>query len=70
MPVQPLGREDPLEEETAIHASILTWRIPWTKELGTKIYQWFLIFADRRGFREQTLCRLRGTSEDWGCGGR
>ena len=34
MPVQPLGREDPLEEETAIHASILAWRIPWTKELG------------------------------------
>ena len=34
MPVQPLGREDPLEEETVIHASILTWRIPWTKELG------------------------------------
>ena len=26
--VQPLGWEDPLEEGTAIHSSILTWRIP------------------------------------------
>ena len=28
-----LGWEDPLEEETATHSSILTWRIPWTKKL-------------------------------------
>ena len=26
------GSEDPLEEEMAIHSSILTWRIPWTEE--------------------------------------
>ena len=32
--VQPLGREDPLEKEMAIHFSILAWRIPWTKEPG------------------------------------
>ena len=32
--VQSLGREDPLEEETATHSSILAWRIPWTKEPG------------------------------------
>ena len=24
--------EDPLEEETATHSSILAWRIPWTEE--------------------------------------
>ena len=30
--VQSLGREDPLEKETATHASILAWRIPWTEE--------------------------------------
>ena len=30
--VQSLGREDALEEAT--HASILTWRIPWTEEPG------------------------------------
>ena len=32
--VQFLGREDPLEEEMAIHSSILAGRIPWTEEPG------------------------------------
>ena len=32
--VQSLGREDPLEEEMAIHSSILAWRTPWTEEPG------------------------------------
>ena len=32
--VQSLGREDPLEKETAIHSSILAWEIPWTEEPG------------------------------------
>ena len=27
--VQSLGWEDPLEEEMAIHSSILVWKIPW-----------------------------------------
>ena len=27
-----LGREDPLEEEMAIHSSTLAWKIPWTEE--------------------------------------
>ena len=31
--VQFLGWEDPLEEEMAIHCSILAWKIPWTEEL-------------------------------------
>ena len=26
--VQPLGREDPLEDEMAAHSSTLAWRIP------------------------------------------
>ena len=30
--VQPLGWEDPLEKEMATHASILSWRTPWTEE--------------------------------------
>ena len=34
MQVQSLGQEDPLEEEMAIHLSILTWKIPWTEESG------------------------------------
>ena len=32
--VRPLGWEDPLEEEMAIHSSILSWEIPWTGEPG------------------------------------
>ena len=28
------GREDPLEEGTATHSSVLAWRIPWTEEPG------------------------------------
>ena len=27
-----LGLEDPLEEDMAIHSSILAWRIHWTEE--------------------------------------
>ena len=29
-----LGQEAPLEKEMAIHSSILSWKIPWTEELG------------------------------------
>ena len=29
-----LGGEDPLEEGTATHSSILIWRMPWTEEPG------------------------------------
>ena len=32
--VQSLSPEDPLEEGTATHSSILTWRTPWTEEPG------------------------------------
>ena len=32
--VQSLCQENPLEEEMAIHSSILAWRIPWTEEPG------------------------------------
>ena len=32
--IQPLGWEDPLEEEMAIHSSFLAWEIPWTEEPG------------------------------------
>ena len=34
MQVRSLGGEDPLEEEMAIHSSILAWEIPWTEEPG------------------------------------
>ena len=32
--VKSLGQEDPLEKGTAIHSSILAWRIPWTEKPG------------------------------------
>ena len=32
--VRSLGQEDPLEEGTATHSSILAWRIPMTEEPG------------------------------------
>ena len=32
MRVQSRGGEDPLEESTAMHSSILAWRIPWAEE--------------------------------------
>ena len=32
--VRSLGQEDPLEEGTATHSSILAWRIPCTEEPG------------------------------------
>ena len=32
--VPPLGQEDPLEKEMAIHSSTLAWKIPWTEEPG------------------------------------
>ena len=32
--VQFLHKEDPLEKGMATHSSILSWRIPWTKEPG------------------------------------
>ena len=30
--IQPLGREDPLQEEMTIHSSLLAWEILWTEE--------------------------------------
>ena len=32
--VQSLGQKDPLEKGMETHSSILSWRIPWTEELG------------------------------------
>ena len=30
--IQPLGEEDPLEEEMTTHSSILAWEIPGTED--------------------------------------
>ena len=29
-----LGREDPLEEDTGTHSSVLAWRIAWPEQPG------------------------------------
>ena len=36
MQVQSLGWEDSLEDGTAIHCSVLAWRIPQTEELQSR----------------------------------
>ena len=51
MPVLSLGLEVPLEEEMAIHSSILAWRIPWAEESGR---------LQSMGLQSQT--RLKGHS--------
>ena len=40
MQIRSLGLEDPLENEMAVHSSILAWRIPWTEEPGGLYSQW------------------------------
>ena len=40
MQVRSLGWEDPLEEDTATHSSILAWRIPWAEEPGGLYSPW------------------------------
>ena len=40
MQVQSLGQDDPLEEEMAIHTSVLAWGIPWTQEPGGATKSW------------------------------
>ena len=37
---QPVGREDPLEKETATHCSILAWEFPWAEESGRLQSMW------------------------------
>ena len=32
--IQPVGWEDPLEEEMVTHFDIFSWKIPWTEEPG------------------------------------
>ena len=34
MQVRSLHREDPLEQEMAIHSNIIAWESPWVEELG------------------------------------
>ena len=42
-----VGREDPLEKETATQSSILAWKIPWTAEPGGPRGPWSRKESDR-----------------------
>ena len=44
--VQSLGREDPLEKETATHSSTPAWKIPWMEEPGRLYSLWDLKESD------------------------
>ena len=33
------GQEDPLEEDMAMHSSILAWRVPWTEEPSATVHR-------------------------------
>ena len=49
--VRSLGQEEPLEEGTATHSSVLVWRIPWTEE----------------GYSPQRMQRVRQDWKDSAC---
>ena len=52
--VRSLGQEDPLEEGTATHSSILAWKIPWTEEPGALKS----MGSHREGHNRSDLARL------------
>ena len=65
--VRSLGREDPLEEETAAHSSILAWEIPYSatilpiKEHGISFILFvssFISFTNILVFRVLVFCHL------------
>ena len=59
--VQDLNLEDPLEEETATHSSILAWEIPWIEESGGLYSPWGLkrIRHDLATKRQQKISHMK-----------
>ena len=54
--VRCLGEEDPLEEGTTTHLSILAWRIPETEEPGRlKVYN-FQVFPWKKSYVQHRQC--------------
>ena len=49
-----LGWEDPLQEGTATHSSVLAWRTPWTEEVGglqptgSQSWRWHIFLINPR----------------------
>ena len=56
---QSLGWEDPLKKGTAIHCSILAWRIPWTEEPGG-LYIVHGVAKSQTQLKQLTLCSKVG----------
>ena len=61
MQVRTLGPEDPLEEETATHSSILAWEIPRTEEPGG---------LQSTGWQSRTRLKRLSTIKDHGPRGK
>ena len=59
------GSEDPLEEGTATHSSVLAWRIPWTEEPGGLQSTWSL--RVRHDWRDRACIHwlFRGRERIW-----
>ena len=61
MQVRSLGQEDPLEEETATHSSILAWEIPWTEEpgglqpMGSQRVKYDLVTTQQQHIKKQVI---------------
>ena len=58
MGVQSLGWEDPLEEGTATHSSILAWKIPRIEEPGVLQFFIFVLIFKRLDFILQAETRI------------
>ena len=58
--VQLLGREEPLEKETATHCSPLAWKVPWTEEPGGP-----QSLGQHRPDRTERLARRPGCRPAW-----
>ena len=68
MQVQYLGLEDPLEEGTATHSSILAWRIPWIEEPGgLKFMEWQKVGHNRACMYTHAHCLLYIYTNFWKC---
>ena len=69
MQVQPLGLEDPLEEEMATHSSILAWRIPGQSNLVGHSYRVLRVRHDWSDRARSTLRQVSSYSWEASQGG-
>ena len=62
-----LGQEDPLEKGTAVHSSVLAWRIPWIEEPARLQSMGLQRVGHGRGANTCSCTYTQSTSEvlDW-----